>query len=509
MEKIYTIIAPSTSGGAERENRFKPMKELYGMMAISLLSALYFVNFLWNFFDLGPFALGINMTVLLSLGYLLFAKAYAGKQLFTRANLPWLITFGLMALSFSLYDNPFLKIFSILVIPATFLVFYNYAQLEYRERRQWDLAFFSSLFVRAFGFLPKVSQAIGLYSDVVFPRERQGLAVVKKVLLGVLLLAVIALLVVIPLLSAADPLFAAKMKEIYQSFNGLISLQFIGKTIFFCVMAVLLLAVVLAWLWPFELTKHNKTDKEVDSIVAGIVLGGILILYLFFLYLQLNRLWVNVLPINFGETEELVKSGFWQLFALSIINIILFSISFRKTNAVVCKILAVFVGASFLLLLSAGYRMFLYVTFYGLSYEKFFSTYTVIYIGILFAWIVARFFIADKPNIMKFSAFLFLWMFALATVFPVEQFILQANLALAQRPESRIKLYELTMLSPDILGSVEKYVARDAGICQDSKEQASQNFCGWENWLKERRENVSKKKWYELNLTNLIYLSRN
>ncbi len=508
MEKTYTIIAPKAPDGTERENRTKPMKELYGIMATSVLSALFFVNFVWNFFDKGIYALGINMTVLLSLVYFLFYKSYAGKQLLAKPNLSWLLPFGLMALSFSLYDNPFLKVFTILVLPPSFIAFYNYAQLEHRERRRWDLAFFSGLIARVLGFLPKVSKAANLYGDVIFPKERKGLEVVKKILIGSLLLLAIAFIVVIPLLSSADPLFAAKMDELYKLFDGWVSLDFIGKTAVFCAIAIFLLSVALAWLWPFELNKHSRADKPVDSIVAGIVLGGILLLYFLFLYLQLNRLWVNDLPISFSETETLVKSGFWQLFALSIINIFFFSLSFRKTNALVHKILAVFVGASCLLLLSAGYRMYLYVTLYGFSYEKFFAAYTVIFIGILFAWIVSRFFQDALPNVIKFSAFLFLWMFSLATILPVERFILQANVALAERPDSRIRLYELTMLSPDVLGRVEKYVARDANVCKDSKtpsELDGRNFCGWEEWLNERRKIVNEKKWYEANLMNLTY----
>lgn len=132
-------------------------------------------------------------------------------------------------------------------------------------------------------------------------------------------------------------------------------------------------------------------------------------------------------------------------------------------------------------------------------------------LGILFVWIVMRFFREGQPNVIKFSAFLFLWMFVLTTVLPVERFILQANLGLAERPDSRIRLFELTMLSPDVLASVERLVARDAQKCASASEQdkfVSRDFCGWEKWLEERRARMIEKKWYERNLTNLIYLTR-
>jgi hypothetical protein len=251
----------------------------------------------------------------------------------------------------------------------------------------------------------------------------------------------------------------------------------------------------------------------IDPIISGIVLGGILIIYLFFLWVQLQRLWVGSLPFDFRETEHLVKSGFWQLFFLSIINILIYFFTYRKTHLLVQRILAAFTFASFLLLSSAGYRMGLYITYYGLSYEKFFASYTVLFCTILFIWLISRLFIGRRSNIIKFLIILFIWMYSAAAIFPVEQFILRTNVALSKLSESRIRLFELTMLSPDVLALVKNY--QQQGVLQEKipyfphegSGKPENNF-DWTPWIKKQEKRVAEKKWYEYNLMNLIYINK-
>src|SRR5690606_14563327 len=106
---------------------------------------------------------------------------------------------------------------------------------------------------------------------------------------------------------------------------------------------------------------------------------------------------------------------------------------------------------------SAAHRVGLYVTYYGLSYEKFFAAYTVLFCGVLFVWLLTRMFVQRRSDIVKFLAFLFLWMYGVLTVLPVGQIIVRSNVARAQMPDSQLRLYEMTMLSPDLLGTVTRY----------------------------------------------------
>ena len=228
----------------------------------------------------------------------------------------------------------------------------------------------------------------------------------------------------------------------------------------------------------------------------GIVLAGVLGIYLLFLWIQLNRLWVGVLPFNFKETEELVKSGFWQLLALSVINILIYFFAYRKTVSFVQKLLSAFTVASLLLLASAGQRMGLYVTYYGFSYEKFFASYTVLYCAIVYIWLIAQLFRSKRSNIVKFLVLLFLWMFAMLTIFPVEQFIFRTNMALRRLKDSRIVLSEMKMLSPDVLVVVKKN--KEKGLLDEGGYD-------WNEWIDKQEQIVSGKAWYERNMTNMVY----
>jgi len=224
---------------------------------------------------------------------------------------------------------------------------------------------------------------------------------------------------------------------------------------------------------------------------------------------QVGRLWVGSLPFEFKDTEYFVKSGFWQLFFLSIINIVIYFFTYRKTILIVQRILTVFTLISLLLLISAVQRMQLYVTYYGFSYEKLFALYTVIYCVILFIWLITRLFIKSRSNIFKFLVMLFICMYGLITILPVEQFILRANLKLSELKESRIRLYELTMLSPDVLPLIKKY-KKEGKLKEriDYFRPGVEEF-DWTPWINEKEKIVSDKKWYERNLLNYFYSKNN
>jgi hypothetical protein len=280
--------------------------------------------------------------------------------------------------------------------------------------------------------------------------------------------------------------------------------------------SLLTLATLLSWSIKFEVRTNDREKQSIDSIVAGIVLGGILAVYLLFLWLQVKNLWVGRLPFEFDAVVTTVKSGFWQLLALSIINILIYFFAYRRTVPVAQMILLAFSIASLLLLASAGYRLALYVINFGFSYEKFFASYTVLFCAVLFIWLICRLLASRRSDILKFLAVLFLWMFAVVAILPVEQFILRANLKLAQRDGSRIRIYELTMLSPDVLATVKRYwiegklnevnpVYLDVDRAQFSEEELYEiDHPDWAPWIEQQTEEVAGKRWHERTLSDWL-----
>ncbi len=488
-------------------------KELLIKLMSCAMLALFWVVFVWNFWEEGIYVLGINAFVFLSLFIGLFIWVLYKKERLSKDDLIWIIPLGLISFSFLIYNNPFLKITSLLVFPVSFAVFYNYAWLDDKKTRHWDINFLSNTLTRIFSFLGRIGASITSYIELMIPAGNAKRKVIAKIVSGVILFLIIALTVFIPLLSSADAVFGDKMQVIYDWIQEVFSFPIVYKIIFFIIFSVLMSSMLLAWGRLFNYEEKGESDKKIDSIVSGIVLGGVLVLYLLFLWVQIERLWVGTLPFDFKETENLVKSGFWQLFFLSIINIIIYFFTYRKTNRVVQWILTGFTVTSLLLLSSAGYRMGLYTTYYGFSYEKFFASYTVLYCAILFVWLISRLFIKKRSNIVKFLVILFLWMYAFVTVFPVEQFIVRVNVSLARLEQSRIRLFELTMLSPDVLSLVKKYESQgllkenNNYLLREDSPKSEEQF-NWVPWIERQEKMVKDKKWYERNIVNMIYLSK-
>ncbi|MFH0856833.1 MAG: DUF4173 domain-containing protein [bacterium] len=457
--------------------------------------SLFFVIFLWGFGENDIFALGFNLAV-----FLLFLLIYLGfnnEKFLNKKNLLWSIPIIFISISFAVFENPFIKAVNILVWPIMVLIFYNYSQLEDSKNKFLNLDFFVSLIKRIFQFLGKVGTAIETYTHILTDSENKKRALIKRIIAGIILFLLIAFIVIIPLLSSADKIFAQKIDFIYVWVKNLVSMTFLAKAVVFSILSIFFLALGMAWQKVFTYNEQISESKT-DPIIAGIVIGGVLMLYILFLAIQFRYLWIKELPIDFRAVEDLVKSGFWQLLVLSIINIGIFFAAFRKTNSFVQKILSVFTAASFLLLLSAAYRMGMYVLYYGFSYEKFYASYAVIFCAILFIWLFIKLFSSKRADILKFIVFLFLWMYGIIALFPLEQFVARTNAALSKRPDSRINLYELSMLSPDVMGYVKAH--KDTDLAYDwEKEEID-----WDLWIKEREDMIKRKKWYEKNLSNLM-----
>lgn len=455
-------------------------------MLASCAIALFAVLFLWNFWERGIHALGVNFFIFLFLIFLLFNwQTFKEKKFFKRNNIICQLPIFLIFCSFLIYENPFIKIVNLFVIPLLFVVFYNYARIEDNANKYWGFNFLNEFVVRIFSFLVCVKKAVRFYLEILLPKDGNKRKI-TKILIGIFLFLVLAVVIIIPLLSSADKEFAIKINFFYLWIKNLIAFSSVIKFIVFCVLSVCLLAGLLAWRPVFIFKTKELKFKNLDAIISGIVLCGVLVLYMLFLWVQIKRLIVGSLPIDFKETENLVKSGFWQLIVLSVINIGFFTIYYKKTNLAVQKMLKVFTFASLFLVFSAAWRMALYVIYYGFSYEKFFASYTVLFCVILFCWLIFKLVRNIKIDVVKFMLFLFLWMYGIITICPTEQFILRANIKLAKRSHSKINLYEMTMLSSDIFNL------------------AKENNFKWGNWHKNRISAIKNKKWHEFNLTNLF-----
>jgi hypothetical protein len=173
------------------------------------------------------------------------------------------------------------------------------------------------------------------------------------------------------------------------------------------------------------------------------------------------------------------------------INVGLFYWVYKSTGLVAQWILRLYVIASALILLSAAWRMGLYVFYYGFSYEKFFASYTTVYALLLFCFLGWAVFAASRKDIVKTLCLSSLWMFSVVSILPVERIIFHSNIALSSNQDSRIDLFHLTALSSDVLADVSS--AFNSGRLS--------NPDTWINWQKNKLRKRCGLAWYETNLS--------
>ena len=459
--------------------------------------AIFWVVFVWGFWEKGPYALGFNAFLFLTVFFGVFIWILWKAGAYTKSDLIWILPVSFIILSFTFYDNPFIKMVSIPVLPILFVLFYNQALLPNKQKNYWGFEFLIHILIRVFSFVGQLGESVKIYTKVIIPVDNTSKQFIIRIVAGVVIFLVAALMVFLPLLSSADAVFSEKARVITNWLQSVFSTPIAYRTVVFAVLSVLFFSMLTAWSKQFYYKEREKSNTQIDSIIVGIILAGVLCIYMFFLWVQISRLWIGELPFNFKETEQLVKSGFWQLLFLSIINILIYFFAYRKTVPFVQKLLAVFTITSLFLLISAGHRMGLYVVYYGFSYEKFFASYAVLFCAILFFWLISQLFRSRRANIAKFLTMLFLWMFALVSIFPVEQFIFRANIALFHREGSRIMLHEMKMLSPDALPLVKKYQERDLSLEEYD----------WNHWIEKQEKIITQKRWYERNVMNIVYMS--
>ncbi len=522
----------------------------------ALLISLFHIFFLWRFWTYGIEALGINITFfwLLMIGFFFLAK----WNTLTSKTLLWLFPFTIMIISPSIYTNPFTTWISVLIAPIIFFIFTTHESHQSLRAVMWSKFLPISLIYSGFKFIGSIVPGLSFYKNVgqnITADEKKNFGeVTRQVVLGLAILFILSALVIIPLLSSADESFANIFHDFFEKLFNFFKFVSFAKLFNLFLGFVILMGGLHYWrrsLNSFKVMKGEERSVNKNSITVGIILAGVLFLYLMFIFVQAKTIFIGKLLNDFASTESLVKTGFWQLFLLTVINILFYVGIYNKYTKNVQRILMVFTLASLLLITSAGHKVFMYVTDYGLSYEKFFAFYTVVFCVLVFAWFISLFVRRGKErvNIICSLAFMALWMYAFATIIPLEKFIFNTNLKLTQEENSRVDINELKMLGFDALPIAEenfdvlirearkdysKQGKRRYAIDENISEEENYSQGGdlkqnvdkeWLEWVKESRDkgdafrerNYGKgprweynenKKWYEKTFGELFYKPR-
>ena len=192
-----------------------------------------------------------------------------------------------------------------------------------------------------------------------------------SVFLGLLILAVL-LLIIVPLLVSADLMFA-------ELWDNLFSFHFDSETVPVHINMFLAAFIVLTALWvympldPEPAAKQEKTMRKKPAPVAAVTyLAPISVIYLIFTIISVRYILIGGSLPEGVTYAEYVHQGFYQLLAVTIINLILIAVT--KTvfdeNRTIRFLLCLLCALTYGIIWNGSYRMILYIEAYQLTFLR-------------------------------------------------------------------------------------------------------------------------------------------
>lgn len=190
----------------------------------------------------------------------------------------------------------------------------------------------------------------------------------KNIILGVLL-AIVFLVVVLPLLIQADPVFRKIMISPFQAIHITNADQIIRGICFIFVPAILFYGLMCSCYIRYMETEEKKYSLwKPDAVI--IMTGIIGVTYILFCSIQIMYLFGGLFELPEGITyAEYAREGFLQLLWVAVINIALvLLIKIKCTpSKILNHILLVLSICTGVMIISSAYRMILYVKAYNLT----------------------------------------------------------------------------------------------------------------------------------------------
>lgn len=285
-----------------------------------------------------------------------------------RQSVPYIVGMILLGISTAYTSSFFFHFFNTVGIILLFSVFMIH---QFYNDHTWNLPGYLKrigiLFGTTIGSIPCIFE----HGASFLSKDKSGKnRTITAVAIGIATAAGI-LCIILPLLIKSDMMFSKIFGRILRYINfGTI----IGISITFIVGAVLCYAFFSA------LCKYNFPEGRARTIkyynpVIGITFTSIIsVIYVLYCMVQIMYLFARFkVGLPQGVTyAQYARGGFWELLFVSIINFImvLLSMYLFYENIILKVVLSVISGCTFIMILSAAYRMILYIGAYHLTFLR-------------------------------------------------------------------------------------------------------------------------------------------
>lgn len=285
-----------------------------------------------------------------------------------KKSLPYIIGMLLLSISTTLTTSFFLRFFNWAGVILLFFVFMIH---QFYNDMEWNLPGYLKRILILFGttieYLAKpYSHGMSYLSGNKNGRNRTIIAVAIGCVTALGMLCVI-----LPLLLRSDMVFSRLFGEILKHINFV---TIIGVSVTFIIGFTLCYAFFGA-LCKYNFPQYTGQAVKTYNPVVGITFTSIIsIIYLLYCVIQIMYLFLGIqkgLPVNVTYSQY-ARGGFWELLFVGIINfvMVLLCMYLFSENIVLKAILTVISGCTFIMIISAAYRMMLYIGAYHLTFLR-------------------------------------------------------------------------------------------------------------------------------------------
>lgn len=280
-----------------------------------------------------------------------------------------------------------------------------------------------------------------------------------KIIKG-LIIAALLLLVIVPLMMSADVVFMNIVEQIFD-IDKVFDILF-GKFNILSFMFHIIFAFILFYGLTKSLTHHGENpafpvNKKSDAVTAITVTGIVGVIYGLFSFIQIRGiLFSNVkLPENYTYAQY-AREGFFQLFILALINmiIVLFCASKYKCNKILNIVLYFLCAFTYVMIFASAYKMIMYIEVYNLTFLRIMVLWALLVIAIIMAAVI-RYIYSDNFSLFKFGIIVTASLYLLIAFGKPDFIIAKYNLEMGN--QKNVDWYYLDHLSCDAMPAVVSY----------------------------------------------------
>ncbi len=367
---------------------------------LSLVYGLIFTFCLYKNLSGITFPVCIGVTIVFAI---LFMKKINYKIM--KHSLPYMAGMILLGISSAFTTSVFLHIFNIVGILLLFMVFMIH---QFYNDYVWNFpAYLKRIFILVGTTIQSVPY-IYWHGGWFFSKNKDNRKNNTLIAVVIGFIAAMAVLcITLPLLLRSDIIFSKLFGKILEHIN-FASLFWINLT--FILGFTLPYSFFIA-LCRYNLNQYNEgvditakgngpgeypggrlSPRNFDPIIGITFTSIISLIYLIYCAIQIMYLFIGM-RIGLPEQvtyAEYARSGFWELLFVSVINfiMILLCMYLFRENVVLKVILTVICGCTFVMILSSGYRMMMYVGEYYLTFLRVLVLWFLIVLALIIAGMV-------------------------------------------------------------------------------------------------------------------------